>query len=92
MYTLMDAKKQSRLYPTTFEVPTRREIMDLRVGDYVKLCFEESGKTSERMWVIVSFYENGKFVGVLDNQPFGLSNLKPGDVVSFARKHILSIM
>ncbi|MGG1263805.1 hypothetical protein [Brevibacillus laterosporus] len=51
MYTLMDGVKQNKDCPETFEIPSKQEKEKLKVGEHVKLCFEEFGQSSERMWV-----------------------------------------
>ncbi|WP_460271755.1 hypothetical protein [Bacillus sp. NEAU-Y102] len=53
-YTLVDGEMQNKLTPETFEVPTKEEVKDIVVGDYVKAGFEEEGKQTERMWVQVT--------------------------------------
>jgi uncharacterized protein YegJ (DUF2314 family) len=92
MYKLMNARLQNRKYPETFEIPSRAEIKTLKPGDLVKLCFEEDGLYSERMWVNIISNKGDEFRGILDNQPFGLSTVKYRDIVKFNSKHILSIM
>jgi uncharacterized protein YegJ (DUF2314 family) len=92
MYKLMNAKLQNRKYPETFGITSRTEIKNLRTGDYVKLCFEESGLNSERMWVELIGISGDNFHGILHNQPYGLKTVKHGDIVKFNSKNILSVM
>jgi uncharacterized protein YegJ (DUF2314 family) len=92
LYKLMNAKLQSKKYPESFEIPSMTEIKNLRSGSYVKLCFEEIGLNSERMWVKLTDIKGDNFHGILHNQPFGLTTVKHGDLVKFNSKHILSVM
>jgi uncharacterized protein YegJ (DUF2314 family) len=92
LYKLMDAKLQNKKHPETFEAPTVTAIKNLRLGGYVKLCFEESGLNSERMWVKITGIKVDNFQGILHNQPYGLKTIKHGDLVLFNSKHILSLM
>ncbi|KQL18804.1 DUF2314 domain-containing protein [Cytobacillus solani] len=90
MYKLMNAVVQNKLHPNTFEIPTKSDIAKIKIDTYVKLCFEEVGKQSERMWVLVTFADGENFNGVLHNQPVGLRSVKHGDVVKFKHYNILS--
>jgi uncharacterized protein YegJ (DUF2314 family) len=92
LYKLMDAKLQNKKYPDTFEIPSTTEIKNLRTGDYVKICFEEAGLNSERMWVKLTGIKSDNFHGILHNQPFRLKTVKHGDLVNFSSKNILSVM
>lgn len=62
-----------------------KELSDInKQKDYsfsVKLPFTEDGKT-EHMWVKVTSYKDGVFIGQLANDPFIIKNLKLGDSVS----------
>jgi uncharacterized protein YegJ (DUF2314 family) len=92
MYTLLNAIKQNKENPDTFEVPTGKEIQALSSGDHVKLCFIEKGTTPERMWVKIMSINGDNFQGILDNEPFGLDTINLGDIVLFNSKHILCVM
>lgn len=61
-------------------------------GDYVQLAFKE-GEAREHMWVKVeSVTKQGKFRGVLDNDPVLIKNIKDGDKVVFSRDEIEGYM
>lgn len=90
-YKLVDGIKQNKLHPDTFEIPTKKEIGEVKLGQYVKLGFIEEGSPPERMWVMVDSIKGDKFRGFLNNNPFIISSIKCGDVVVFESKHILSI-
>lgn len=91
LYTLLDGIKQNELFPETFKIPSKYDIAKLQVGEHVKLCFQEEGKTSERMWVKLTKIDGDKFEGKLDNDPFNLESIECGDKVSFNSKHIISL-
>lgn len=59
------------LLHSNFELPTREELLDLKVGDFVKLIFtDKKGKNGERMWVILTKInkEGDCYHGILDNK------------------------
>lgn len=58
-FYLEDCVKQHILFPKTFSIPTRKDILRLQIDDDVKLIFviknpEENGPTAERMWVYIT--------------------------------------
>lgn len=52
----------------------------VEVGDYVKKCFT-NGNEAEHMWVKVNKVEEDKIIGILDNEPVVMSNVKYKDLV-----------
>jgi len=52
----------------------------LEVGKFVKKEFREN-KEVEHMWVKITALKSNKLIGILDNEPILLRNLKLGDVV-----------
>lgn len=91
MYTLMDGMKLHQESPTTFYVPDRVEIMNLKVNDIVKLIFVEEDNRPERMWVHITEANYPNFKGTLGNDPIGLKHLKYKDLVEFEAHHIINI-
>ena len=90
MYTLIDGRKMNALYPETFEIPSMRDVLKIKPGDFVKLGFidpDEAQGMTERMWVEVT----GLCTGTLANDPVSLS-LKHGDPVEYRDRNILTIM
>ena len=83
---LTNAKLMNKKHPTTFEIPTEKELSKVDVGTLVKLIFD--GK--ERMWVKVIKRDNNNFEGILDNDPFNLP-IKSGDKVKFKKDNITDI-
>lgn len=66
----------------TFDLPSRRELLGTKVGDWVKLMFESRDEV-ERMWVRVTV-QNGpnEWTGILDNEPISV-DYEPGDTIHF---------
>jgi len=92
-YTINDPRPIAKEAPYTFYLPEPAEINILRPNDLVKLQFV--GTTFgfyngiERMWVIINEINNDSFVGLLDNDPIWLDQLKAGDKIKFAKHHIV---
>lgn len=73
---------------STFELPNQNELLDLSVGDSVKLIFEQK----ERMWVTITrtaIESDSNWEGTLDNSPITV-NAKHGDKVRFHPLAIIS--
>jgi len=68
----------------SFEMPSRRELSSLKIGDNVKLIFtDKDNENGERMWVKLTKNESGeKWEGELDNKPLGL-DMKCGEKIIF---------
>lgn len=76
-----------------FAVPAQGEREALRVGDFVKVIFEEEGRTGERMWLLVEAQlENGRYLGSLGNTPIVFTELKMGDMIEFGIENVCSIL
>jgi hypothetical protein len=77
-----------------FEIPSRTERSNMKVGGHAKLIFlEERDGTyyGERMWVkIVRVFPGGKYEGRLANDPVGIS-MQIEDPVIFGQEHVCSI-
>lgn len=94
-YTLMDGEAQNAAHPTTFQIPSREERLNLRPGDLAKVVFKPTNGRgpSERMWVkITEVPEPGKYVGTLDNDPTN-SNLgiRFKSTVEFEALHVIQL-
>lgn len=93
---LANARKMAALHPYTFNVPSDKEIKELRVGFFAKVCAGE-----ERFWVAITnvnaaLFEGGapnSFEGTVANDLVLRSHgLKFGDLIFFESKHIYSIL
>lgn len=90
-FEFVDCEEMARTYPDTFEIPSKEEIADLKVGDYVKLLFVHT--PIERMWVKVdAIYNDHSFTGSLSNDPYMINGIKFGDRFAFHAKHIANIL
>lgn len=91
-YQLTDCHKMHEAHPKTFGIPGVETIEALSPGSFVKLIFEPTNDDhpTERMWVQIEKIEDGKFVGVLDNDPFFFPSekLSLGAKVEFEVRHI----
>ena len=87
MFTLMDGDAQQAIQPI---LPAMKKCRELRLGQYVKLGFQEAGDT-EKAWVEVKSIDGDKLTGVVDNDLVLMTSVKDGDEVSFRLKHILAI-
>ena len=75
----------------SFELPTREEILNLRVWDTVQLIFEEKGKVGERMWVkITDQWQPDMWVGILRDRPVSV-DMRYGQRVFFHPFDIINI-
>lgn len=92
MYKLIDGVEMNSKHPETFEIPSKEDIQSLKKGDFIKLGFEESGLSPERMWVMFRGLSDGQYTGTLNNEPYSLETIKFGDKVVFQEHNILSTM
>lgn len=93
---LADAQKLAAEFPYTFHKPSAAAISLLRVADEVKLIFrfdsdDPDAPNAERMWVAIKEISGTTFHGLLDNDPVHIQDLKCGDPVTFAAKHIIQV-
>lgn len=93
----IDGEASNAKDPRTFRIPTREEIDDLVVDDYVKIGIRhQTKKTSpngERFWVKIIALDKAtkKFIGQIDNDlGFLWDGIGLGDHIEFEAKHILS--
>lgn len=85
-------------YRDDLDLPSEDDVLQLEMGNYVKLLFrfadeaaEREDHEVERMWVeIVGFDDYGDFVGTIANDPVH-EVAKFGDVVHFHSRHIADI-
>lgn len=88
-YQLVDVEERNREHPDTFEIPEGAVRRSLKPGEFAKVIFNDE----ERMWLQVEgIDEQGRYVGVLKNQPICIAGLSYGDRVTFEAKHICDFM
>jgi len=83
---LTDAQRMARLHPTTFEVPTKQALANLKAGSIVKVCVN----SKERMWAVLQKQEDKGWVAKLDNRPV-VVKMSYGDTFRLEPKHIYAI-
>jgi len=59
----------------------------LEPGMWVKKQFTQDTFT-EHIWVILTVVDGDSLTGTLDNDPFQLTNVKWGDIISFDRSEV----
>ena len=86
--------------PETFPIPSLDARENLKPGDFVKLIFEihvdsdEDPYQVERMWVIVREVTAEGYLGVLDNDPYCISEndqFWSGIELPFEPQHVIAI-
>ena len=82
--------------PRTYSIPRSDQRYTLLPGQIVKLVFlldrpAEGEPKAERMWVEVKEVKGSHYVGVLDNDPKYITNLKAGDIIEFDPEHIAAL-
>ena len=55
---LVNALEKAMANPKTFEVPTLKELRQLKPGDHVKVCLDQKGKGGERFWCKITSIDN----------------------------------
>jgi hypothetical protein len=96
-YYLENIPEHAAANPRTFLQPTEQELNKLQKGKFVRLFFVLNFETAdncraERMWVEIKDIEDDHFTGYLTNQPAYIQELHVGDVISFTKDHIASIL
>ncbi len=75
-----------------FWLPSRKQLLELKVGDTVKLIFR-SGEDVERMWVIITAQQHdSEWSGVIDNDPVGQDMSKALPYATEVKFHPLDII
>lgn len=92
---LDDAEEIVKTAPFTFYKPSQEVYKKLQPGNLVKLIFkfesnEEDAPGAERMWVLITEINNGRYKGTLDNDPRFIKDLKYQDEIEFEKRHIIN--
>lgn len=93
-WELEDASRIAQEHPYTFYKPSHEVVSLLQVGNLAKLIFkfdspDPAAPRAERMWVIIKEVCGSKFVGLLDNYPKFIKDLKYQDTIEFFECHII---
>lgn len=95
-YTLVNAKKQNLMHPTTFFVPSDKELESVKIGDFLKILVRsnEDGN-GERFWIKVTSIDheknkiNGKVINELILVPPSI--LKYNSLIQIKKENVLNI-
>jgi hypothetical protein len=94
-YTLDDPRPNAQDAPYTFHLPSADELDALTPGDLVKLMFRGDPPAREwaveRMWVKITDISPAGAVGVLDNDPYDMPQLKAGDRIAFKTYQVIEV-
>ncbi len=78
-----------------FPIPSHSERHDLQPGAIVKVGIswppERNCGSGERFWVIILERRSGRYLGLVDNDLIGKSELNRGDLIQFGPEHVLDI-
>ncbi len=88
-WSLRDVVAWNAQHPETYLIP--EDTSGVVPGTLVKLVFLPDEGVGERMWVLVTEVDGDRMVGVLDNDPAGITGLLAGDRVEFERRHVLDL-
>jgi hypothetical protein len=99
-WCLEDGEQLHGEAPDSFWLPGLCDRQSLQPGDLVKLIFrisvddEEEPLAVERMWVIVREKVGDQYLGILDNNPYAISEneeLWSGVELPFSPRHVIDI-
>lgn len=93
-----NAQEIAKLYPNTFEAPSKHDLVKLKVKDFVKICIKIPKKAeasninfeSERFWVEITKIEDDYIEGKVSNDLVCL-DLKYQELINFKKENIYSI-
>lgn len=93
---LENVERVHQEHPRTFSIPRSDQRYNLRRGQLVKLIFlvdtpVEDQPRAERMWVEVKEISGNHYVGILENEPRYITNLKVGDGIEFGPEHVAAL-
>lgn len=88
-YALHDVEMIS-LTTKDYTIPSQYARETVPVGTQVKLIFDAA--MPERMWVTVTELTGEGYIGILDNDPYDIDDLKYQDRIEFQPQHIMSIL
>jgi len=98
-----DAQEMNRLYPETFQAPSKEDLSAITINSSVKVCARVPQHiqaqraaanlqqiVSERFWVRVIAMDGDKITAVVDNITQHIE-LNAGDEISFEQRHVYQI-
>lgn len=94
---LVDVEKRHDQYPTTFDIPSRKDREGLKENAFAKLVFTTvplfAKNSGERMWVrVLGVTTDGRYHGMLANDPVLVDSIAEGTLVDFGPEHVADIL
>ncbi|MBO9428114.1 hypothetical protein [Sulfitobacter sp. R18_1] len=93
---LIDGQARAALHPETFEIPSLREISEIKAGDHVKIGLLHDDDSGERFWVKISRTpgtgDDTVFEAVIDQDLASFPEYPDQSSIRFRCRHILGIM
>ena len=86
-FKLADVEELAAEWPDTYVIPPRELRERFQPRESVKLVWTD-GTYTERMWALILKNDNGRYIGILDNDPIDME-IKQGTVVEFGPEHVL---
>ncbi len=88
---LINGEERNREHPTRFIIPSKSLRENCKIGDFVKVGWENKD-TGERLWVEIISKVGNKYFGALRNTNLFV-DIKANDdgLVEFGPEHILNI-
>ena len=83
----VDAQEMVKVHPETFYAPSKDELDDISIGDFVKVCDND-----ERFWVIVEEIDGDTITGVVDNDLIRDHSFSCGSKISFDKCNVYNIL
>lgn len=92
-YEVDDPRPIKERSPYTFYLPSRDKLESIEIGDSIQIIIKSipagAKYNGERMWVTVTSILGDDFVGVLDNIPLDMPQLRLGDSIKCKRWHVI---
>lgn len=94
--TFEDAQAMRIKYPDTFEAPTKEDLDNLKIGDFVKVCIQIPNRVgempeSERFWIEITKIKGDVITGKVSNDLIYLQ-LSYQETISFVKNNIYSTL
>ena len=86
-FHLANVEELAAEWPDTYVIPPRELRERFQPSESVKLVWTD-GTYTERMWALILNNDNGRYIGILDNDPIDME-IKQGTVVEFGPEHVL---
>ena len=91
-YFLVDAQAMAAAHPTTFQVPSDRDLSNIEIGDYVMVCVDDLMRVCLEVIDLdrQKPLNTRKFYALVYDNPF-LTGLQLWDHVEFEARHVYGV-